>query len=40
MWSRPKIKTTTIDKFRVYAEKHGLKLWMVFEKAIDNLNKE
>ena len=38
MWSRPKIKTTTIGKYRIYAKKHGLKLWMVFDKAIDKLN--
>jgi len=40
MWSRPKIKTTTLKECKDYAEKHGIKLWKVFEDAIKMLKEK
>jgi len=40
MWSRPKIKTTTLKEFKDYATKHGMKLWKVFEDAIEALKEK
>ncbi len=40
MWSRPKIKTTTVKDAKLYAKKHGVKLWKVFEDAINNITEK
>lgn len=40
MWSRPKIKTTTVKDAKSYAKKHGVKLWKVFEDAIKALKEK
>jgi len=40
MWSRPKIKTTTLEEAKLHAEKQGIKLWKVFEDAINKIIKE
>ncbi len=38
MWKRPQIKPDTLMKYKAYAKKKGLKLWKVFDEAIDSLN--
>lgn len=40
MWSRPQVKKSTLLKYKKYAEEHGIKLWKVFDKAIESLNKQ
>ena len=40
MWSRPKIKSATLKEYKIYAKEHGLKLWKVFEKAIECLKEK
>lgn len=37
MWSRPKIKETTVQDAKLYAKEHGVKLWKVFEEGIKAL---
>jgi hypothetical protein len=39
MWKRPQIKPDTLEKYKVYARENGMKLWKVFDNAIDSLNK-
>jgi len=40
MWSRPKIKTTTLQDAKFYAKEHGVKLWKVFEDGINKLKEK
>ena len=39
MWSRPLVKKRTLLKYKKYAEEHGIKLWKVFDEAIESLDK-
>ncbi len=40
MWSRPKIKETTLQDAKLYAKERGVKLWKVFEDAINKLTEK
>ena len=37
MWSRSLIKTETLEKYNTYAVKQGLKMWLVYERALKAL---
>ena len=37
MWSRSLIKTETLEKYNKYSVSHGLKMWLVYDKALKSL---
>lgn len=37
MWSRSLIKTKTLEKYNAYAITSGLKMWLVYERALEAL---
>jgi hypothetical protein len=37
MWSRSLIKKETLEKYNSYATKYGLKMWLVYERALEAL---
>ena len=37
MWSRSLIKTKTLEKYNTYATTSGLKMWLVYERALEAL---
>lgn len=37
MWSRSLIKKRTLEEYNKYSTSHGLKMWLVYEKALQSL---